>query len=342
MKLLVTKIVKETEHAVTIFFKNNSFLKRINYKPGQFITLKIPINGRIENRVYSFSSSPLIEKELKITVKRVNGGLVSNYLNDTLKIGDSIDVEKPAGNFFIIPDKNARNQYVLFAGGSGITPIYSILKSVLSKELHSNVLLVYANKDIKDIIFFEELNVFKEQYSNRLKIEYILNENTNTDFYSGFLNEVMLENILRKNKLTFSNYKYMVCGPVGYMDVVVEILKNKKIQNNQIKLERFNNPEVKLYSNGVASTVTIIYNNETHKISVPNNKTILQQVIYENIELPYSCRSGACSTCKASCISGEVSMIEGHFLEDKEVDSGKILTCVSYPKSEEVVIEILS
>ena len=147
MKLIVEKIIQETEDAVSVVFKKPGLFKKIKYLPGQFLTLKLPINNKIENRSYSLSSSPWIHSFLRITVKRVEGGLVSNYICDELKEGQKIAVDKPMGNFYVDPDKKSAKNYVLLAGGSGVTPVYSILISLLEKEPNSKVTLIYANRD---------------------------------------------------------------------------------------------------------------------------------------------------------------------------------------------------
>jgi len=158
MLLTVEKIIHETDDAVSVVFnKPTGLFSRFKYKPGQFMTLKIPVGNKIQNRSYSLSSNPWIDKFLRITVKKVEGGLVSNYICNDLKEGQKIEIDKPTGGFFVDPKKNISQNYVLFAGGSGITPIYSIITSVLEKEPKSTILLVYANRNEKSIIFKNEL-----------------------------------------------------------------------------------------------------------------------------------------------------------------------------------------
>jgi ring-1,2-phenylacetyl-CoA epoxidase subunit PaaE len=340
MKLTVVNVKKETDQAVTVSFKNNRFFNRVNYKPGQFLTLKIPINGRVESRAYSFSSDPYTEKTLKITVKKVKNGLVSNYLNTNVKAGQKVTVEKPMGSFYIEPNADQKLQYVLFAGGSGITPVFSILKTVLAKEPQSKVVLIYANLNIDNIIFLQELQDLCKTYPDRLSVEYILSENTNPLFHSGFVTQEILEKIFEKHELEFTDHKYMMCGPAGYMRTVKEILKTKSIAPSQIQTEVFKAAKIKIDSKNLLSKVTIKHKGTTHNLEVPGNRTILEQAMKENIALPYSCRSGMCSTCKAQCTSGDVQLTKGHILPDDEVANGAILTCVSYPTSEEVTIEI--
>ncbi|WP_152286772.1 ferredoxin--NADP reductase [Flavicella marina] len=343
MKLTVTNIIQETEQAVTLCFKNNRFINRIKYKPGQFLTLKIPINGRVENRAYSFSSNPFTDKDLKITVKKVENGLVSNYVNNVVKKGQKIAIEKPMGSFFIEPNKANKKQYVLFAAGSGITPVFSILKSVLSEEPNSKVVMVYANHDQNNIIFLEELKALEKQYNDRFQLVHILSHNTNPNYYSGFITNSIVEKIFEKNEINFvEDHTYMICGPAGFMKNTKEILKNKGIPLNKIAVEAFKPAKLKIDRKNLVSQVTIKHKGKEHSLKVPGNKTILQQAMLDNIVLPYSCRSGMCSSCKAECSSGKITLMKGHLLPENEVKEGKILTCVAYPDSEEVTIEILS
>ncbi|WNH12745.1 2Fe-2S iron-sulfur cluster-binding protein [Thalassobellus suaedae] len=342
MKLLVKDIIRETHDALSVCFKNGGFFNKVSYKPGQFLTIHVPINGEIHKRAYSFSSCPKTDKDLKITIKRVDKGLVSNYVHDYLKAGDKLEVDKPMGSFFIEPKKDNVKTYVLFAGGSGVTPIFSIIKSVLATETHSKIILIYANQNIDSIIFHKDISILLEQYPNQFSVEHILSalNEENDNYHSGLLSEDLLTKIFTKHNLKFEDHTYMICGPFGYMEKAKELLKLNGISREKIKIEVFKAPIIKLSGKDLISNVTIKTNGKVHDIKVRGDKSILQQAMSDNIPLPYSCRSGMCSTCKATCISGDIKMIEGHFLDEKEVSNGKILTCVSYPESESVVIEL--
>lgn len=342
MKLVVKNIKRETKEAVSIYFKNGNFFNKLKYKPGQFLTIYVPINGKIEKRLYSFSSNPYTDKDLKITVKEVENGLVSKYLCNEVKIGDQFEIEKPGGSFFVEPNKNEQKQYILFAGGSGITPVLSIIKSVLTNEPKSKVLLVYANKNKEAIIFHEEINALFYEYTNTFKVEYILSDNSEIkdNYHSGLASIVLYLKIFNKHNLSFENNIYMICGPFGFMEKTKEILALNNVKRSEIIIEVFRSAEVKVSGKDLISDVEIIFKGEKYKIKVPGDKSILSVAMSNNIALPYSCRSGMCSTCKGICVSGNIEMTEGHFLEKSEVDKGKILTCISYPKSEKVSIEI--
>ncbi|MEP1487387.1 MAG: ferredoxin--NADP reductase [Algibacter sp.] len=342
MKLLIKDIIKETDDALTLCFKNGNLFNKLSYKPGQFLTIHASIDDKIHKRAYSFSSNPVTDKDLKITIKRVEKGLVSNYVHDHLKIGDKLEIDKPAGSFFVEPKASAEKQYVLFAGGSGITPMFSIVKSILIKEKHSKILLVYANQSEASIIFHEAIKSLELEYPNHFKVEHILSKNTIKDenYHSGLMTKELLDAFFIKHNLLFDNHEYMICGPFGYMEKVKELLKFSGVSREQIKIEVFKAPEVKLTGKKLISHVTIKLNNETHEIQVRGDQSILQKAMSENIPLPYSCRSGMCSSCKGTCISGDIKMIDGHLLTEEAVAKGEILTCVSYPESEEIVIEL--
>ncbi len=340
MKLIVKDIIKETQDAVTVSFKNNSLFKKVRYKPGQFLTLHFPINNEVHKRAYSFSSNPYLDKDLRVTIKRVEKGLVSNYVHDYLKIGDALEIDKPTGSFYIEPKKSNTKQYVLFAGGSGITPIYSIINSILSNEPSSDILLIYANQNFDSIIFRSEIEELEKKYPIKFSVAHILSENNQnlSKYYSGLATGDLIANIFKKHNLLFSDHTYMICGPFGYMESIKNILAEKGIERSKIKVELFKSPQVKITGKDLISKVEIKHDGTTHEIEIAGNKSILQGAMANNVALPYSCRSGMCASCKATCVSGDIKMTEGHFLEQKEVDEGKILTCISYPESEHVVI----
>ncbi len=343
MKLLVKDIIKETNDAISICFKNGNFFKKLKYKPGQFLTIHTSIHKNIEKRAYSFSSNPFTDKDLKITIKRVDKGLVSNFVHDNLKIGDKIEVDDPAGSFFVEPSNTSQKQYILFAGGSGVTPIFSIIKSVLTQEEKSKILLIYANQNIDSIIFHDEIKDLENTYSNTFKVEHLVSniEKAQGNYHSGLATKEAIDQIFSKHNIEYyDSNEYMVCGPFGYMEKIKEILKENGISRDKLKIEVFKKPEVKVTGENLESLVKIRLKGKEHQIKINGNKSILRQAMSNNIPLPYSCRSGMCSTCKAKCIEGEVKMTEGHFLSEKEVEQGNVLTCISYPVSKEVLLEI--
>ncbi|UKM64405.1 ferredoxin--NADP reductase [Flavobacteriaceae bacterium GSB9] len=342
MKLEIKEIIEETKDAVSICFKNGNLFRKIKYKPGQFITIHVTIDKVVHKRAYSFSSNPYTDKDLKITIKRVENGLVSNYVHDVLNKGAKLKVEGPAGSFYVAPEKNSAKQYVLFAGGSGITPVFSILKSVLTEEPGSKVLLVYANQNMDSIIFHDEIKSLEKSYPERCFVEHIVaSGKANKDnYHAGLATKELVDKIFLKHDLDYKDDVYMICGPFGYMETVKSILCDSGVARENIKVEVFKPAVVKLTGGKLISDVTIKLDGQQHELKVRGDKSILQEAMSQNVVIPYSCRSGMCSTCKATCVEGEVKMTEGHFLPETEVDKGAVLTCISYPVSEKVVLEI--
>jgi len=342
MKLVVKNILKETEDAVTVCFKNGGLFNKIGYKPGQFMTLHVPINGSVHKRAYSFSSNPYTDRDLRVTIKRVEKGLVSNYIHDQLKVGDKLEIDKPTGSFYVEPHGKEQRQYIFFAGGSGITPIFSIIKSLLEKESNSKILLIYANQDNDAIIFKEQLYALVLAHPNNFYIEHILSNNCPElpNYHKGLITDDLVVELFEKHNIAFGDQVYMICGPFGFMEAVKSILNVNGVAPKHIKVELFKRPNVVIDGKKLVSEVEIQVNGDSHKLQIAGNKSILHAAMANNIALPYSCRSGMCATCKASCVSGEIRMTEGHFLEQSEVDQGQILTCISYPASENVVITI--
>jgi len=345
MLLTVEKIINETPDAVSVVFKKPGFFRSIKYKPGQFLTLKLPIQNKVENRAYSLSSSPYTHKFLRITVKKVADGLVSNYICDSLKEGQKLEVEKPTGNFFIEPSARKQKNYVLFAGGSGITPIYSILVSILKKEPKSKITLIYANKNEGSIIFRKQLNNLLEEYKESFSIVFLLSKSIEASLAENYqikrVDEALLNSVLQAKKLNYKEVTFMLCGPQGFMDAVVDILKSKEVAPENIKLEAFTADLSKLNESAgdaVTSTVVVKGVGGSDTIQVAKGKTILQAAMDQGVEIPYSCRSGMCSTCKARCTSGSAKMMDGHLLSDAEVADGFVLTCVAFPETENLEV----
>ncbi len=342
MKLVIKDIIRETADTVSVCFKNGRLFKKLSYKPGQFMTFDFNIAGQVHKRAYSFSSNPFTDKDLKITVKRVEKGLVSNYIHDELKIGDSLLVARPNGSFFIEPAKKQQREYKFFAGGSGITPIFSIINSILTREPKSKITLIYANHNLEAIIFRKELQALEAKYKGSLRVAHLLSHSTmsGTNYFKGFITDALVEELFTEYGLTFDDGLYMICGPFGFMEAVKSILHVNGVSPNKIKVELFKRPTLVKSGKKPLSQVEIRLKGNNHQLQIAGNKSILQAAMAKNVALPYSCRSGMCAACKATCLSGEITMTEGHLLSEEEVDAGKILTCVSYPASEHIVIAV--
>ena len=342
--LTIKEVVQETADAITIVFEQHK--NKINYQSGQFLTLITPINGKEVRRAYSLCSSPYTDDVLAVTIKRVEGGLMSNYLPDNMKAGDQVKIMEPMGVFTTEYSATNKRHLILFAGGSGITPMLSIIKSTLSQEPNSIVSLIYANRNIDSIIFKEELIRLETIGEGRLHVIHILDDAPmNWQGYSGLLNHDMLTSLFERIP-SWEKSTYLMCGPEGLMNNVETLLAQQKIPNDLIFKESFvqgtiNKPDETPSSDKLQEReVTIIYDSEEYKVTVSADTTILEAALDMDIDLPYSCQSGLCTACRGKCTSGKVKLDEEEGLSESEINDGYVLTCVGHPLTDNVVIEV--
>jgi len=350
LSLKVREVVKETSEAVTIYFEQPE--PYLEYKPGQFLTLILEIDGKEERRSYSLSTSPYEDPHPGITVKRIEGGLVSNFLNENIRPGRTVEVMKPMGHFTTDFHSKNKNHFVMIAGGSGITPIIGIAKSVLINEPLSKVSLIYCNRSEDQIIFDKKLQEMEDKYEGRFDVVHTLSQpSEDWPGLQGRLSEQMLENILaEKHFADVDRELYYLCGPEGLMKSSVEALLNLKVPSDNIHRESFHSSsseEAEKESHKSASEqpaltreVSIELEGETHTFEVPPGKTILEAGLDEGHDMPYSCQSGLCTACRGKLISGEVKMDQDAGLSENEKKEGYILCCVSHPASGGVKVEI--
>jgi ring-1,2-phenylacetyl-CoA epoxidase subunit PaaE len=347
--LTVKQIVQETKDAISIVFEQPA--SKINYKSGQFLTLIASINGKDVRRAYSLCSSPFVDADLAVTVKRVDKGLMSNWLPDNLKAGQKLKVMEPMGQFTTEFSATNKRHLVLFGGGSGITPMMSIIKSTLTLEPESICSLIYCNRDIDSIIFKEAFTQLETKYEGRLHVIHVLdNAPMNWQGYSGLLNREMLVKLFERiPDWGLEKTTYLMCGPEGMMKNVEALLGEQKIPSNKIFKESFvqgtidkeqKKEVVPTTSANVERTVTIKYDGQEYKVSVKPTDTILNSALDQGIDLPYSCQSGLCTACRGKALSGQVKLDEEEGLSKSERDEGYVLTCVGHPLTDDVVIEI--
>ncbi len=331
---VIKKIIEETPDTRTFILSPHA---PVNYNPGQFLSFTFEIDGSSHTRAYSLCSSPYIDEPLAVTVKRVEQGLVSNYMNTQLKEQDLVQIQPPQGRF--TPDlSNQTNSYVLFAGGSGITPIFSILKSIMKQKPHAVIHLFYANKNVQSIIFKDQLDLL-EQTNKNLQVQHYLDVSTGSLLTTETINQY-----IQTLPINLESSEYFICGPTGMIECVEASLHAHSLEPNQIKKELFVNDKIELHSDQPASDQTakikIEYLQEIHTFDVPLNQPILTKALELGIDLPYSCQSGLCTACMGKCLSGKVAMEGQEALTDEEVENGYVLTCVGKPLSEEVHIKI--
>jgi ring-1,2-phenylacetyl-CoA epoxidase subunit PaaE len=348
--LTVKQIIAETKDAISIAFQQPA-TGNIAYKSGQFLTLITTVQGKEVRRAYSLCSSPFVDTDLVVSVKRVDKGLMSNWLPDNLKVGDKMKVMDPMGQFTTEFKKENKRHLVLFAGGSGITPMMSIIKSLLNQEPDSICSLIYCNRDIDSIIFKNHLDQLQTTYEGRLHVIHVLdNAPMNWQGYSGLLNKEMLTKLFERIPAWgLDKTTYLMCGPEGMMKNVDNLLAEHKIPADKIFKESFvtgviDKPkkEESAKPNGEKKSreVTIRYDGNEYKIMVDHNRTILETALDKGIDLPYSCQSGLCTACRGKALSGQVKLDEEEGLSKSERAEGYVLTCVGHPMTDDVVIEI--
>jgi ring-1,2-phenylacetyl-CoA epoxidase subunit PaaE len=349
LNLKVKQILRETDEAITIVFHQPQ--EKVVYKPGQFLTLIIDIGNEKYRRSYSLSSSPFTDQDLAVTVKKVTGGKVSSYLLDHVKVGDTLEVMKPLGTFTTECNYHHRRSIVLIGAGSGITPLISIGKSILSQEPLSNVFLILGNRNEHSVIFKQYLLDLGKEHGDRFHCTHVLSQPlSGTALPSGRLNQSSLIKILETLKnVEVQRAEYFICGPQGMMEEADKALAILQVPSSNIHKESFvagnsgEAPSGEVVSGNkeiTAQEVVILYQGSEYRFVVPTGKTILEAALKEDIDLPYSCQSGMCTACMGKCTSGKVKLDDPDGLSDREIQQGFVLTCVGHPASANVVIEI--
>jgi ring-1,2-phenylacetyl-CoA epoxidase subunit PaaE len=345
----ILDVIHETKDAITICFDPKETPEDfLQFIPGQQISLRVFINFKEYRRSYSICSA-LHENSLKVTVKKLSKGVVSNHLVDTLKPGDHLEISKPEGHFCIHPSIDKRQNYFFFAAGSGITPIFSMIKSLLENEPKSILHLLYGNRTEDDIIFYKEIESLLKKYEGQLHVDYTLSKvkskllpflSSSKDTWKGWkgrIDESMIKRFMENYPERNSSSSYYICGPGDLIESTKSSLIHLNIDAKLIHAEYFTSPasavpEVRTVS---TSEVTLIVhlNDKRHEFQMPGNKKVLDFLIDKGLDPPYSCSSGACATCMAKIIQGEVKMDIALALEPEEIAEGYILTCQSRPAS---------
>jgi ring-1,2-phenylacetyl-CoA epoxidase subunit PaaE len=348
-RLTVKDIQKETADCVVITFDVPAALKdNFTFTQGQSLTVKTDINNTEVRRTYSICSSPF-DNELKVAVKKVEGGLFSTYANEQLKKGDALDVMQPVGKFYTELKGGNKKNYLAFAAGSGITPVISIIKTTLLTEPKSSFTLVFGNKNKNSIIFKEELEALKDKFIERFHMVHILSrERTETVINSGRINKEKLTALSKLVNYTTID-EFFLCGPEEMIFTVKDFLEEKGIDKKKIHFELFTTPGQKVKSevgskksesDGAKSKITIKLDGRSIDFDLAfNNTSILDAALQEGADLPYACKGGVCCTCKAKLLEGEVQMDVHWGLEHEEIEQGYILTCQSHPVTEKVVVD---
>ena len=343
--LKVIDIKNETSDTVSVAFEIPEGGKStFDYTSGQYLTLKFNINGNEERRSYSMCSSPFSGEPIRIAVKRVDKGLVSNHINDVIKVGDQIEVMSPQGNFTLETSLEQKT-YVAFAAGSGITPIWSMIKSVLDNEPGSKFVLFYGNKTSDSIIFKNEIDSLT---GDRLSVYHILSrEETGNSITNGRIDKNKATELLKSNLDLLKSKAFFMCGPEEMIFNVKDVLQNLGVSEDKIKFELFTTPvllaaekEVEVSNFTGIAKVKVIYDEEETEFELASvGENVLEAAMRHDVDAPFSCKGAVCCTCKAKVTEGKMIMDANYALSDEEVAEGFVLACQAHPASENVVLD---
>jgi ring-1,2-phenylacetyl-CoA epoxidase subunit PaaE len=342
LKLIIKEVKRETKDAVSILFNVPEELKP-NYAfiAGQYLNLRLTLDGKEIRRAYSICSSPE-SGELRIAVKAVKNGAFSQFSNTKLKAGDVLEVGKPEGKFTFDPQADRQKNYVAFVAGSGITPVMSILKSVLKNEPKSSFVLVYGNKSPEETIFYQELHDLQLQYVGRFFVHYVFSQAKAENALFGRIEKSAVNFVLNNKHKEIEFDKFYLCGPEEMINLVSDVLKEKNVKESAIKFELFStsSKENKIEKSLEGHTkITVMVDDEETTFEMSQKQTILEAALKQGIDAPYSCQGGICSSCLARITAGTAEMTKNSILTDGEIADGLILTCQAHPTSATITVD---
>ena len=346
--LTVTDLQKTTRDATVITLKPVD-PEAFAFTQGQYMTFSKEFEGTELRRSYSLCNAPG-NGLLQVGVKRVDGGCFSTWINTELKVGDTLQAMTPMGNFHTDLDPKAEKTYLLFAVGSGITPVLSLIRTTLEQEPNSSMVLVYANRATNTVMFREELEDLKNMYMGRLNVVHILKQDAqDIELFTGRLDAAKCDALFAEWIDINAVDQAFICGPETMMQDISEVLKKHGLTDAQIKYELFASAQQGQVSQRILEKLAasesketnakIIIDGTSRTVEIPlDGSTVLQAALDNNLDAPYACRAGVCSTCRAKVLEGEVEMLANHALEDYEVARGYVLTCQSVPVTETLVV----
>ncbi len=347
--LEVAEVRRETPDCVRIRFKvPRELASTFRYIQGQHLVLRRRLDGEELRRTYSICAS-VAEARLEIAVKRQPGGRMSGWLNERLRPGEVIEVMPPQGRFFTPLDPEAKRLYVAFAAGSGITPIFSILKTTLEVERQSRFLLFYGNRDVRSIIFREELEDLRDRHLGRFLLYHLLSREQADGAFSGRITPEKVRSWAGRLFDPAEVDAWFLCGPAPMIGVLADTLEALGVAKERIHFEYFtpegNRPRPAPAVAGSApaggeAEVLLLLDGREHRLAMQiGAETILEAALRHGIELPYSCTAGVCATCRARLLEGEVEMAANYALEEEEVAAGHVLTCQARPLSHRIRLD---
>ncbi|MDG1473227.1 MAG: 2Fe-2S iron-sulfur cluster-binding protein [Ascidiaceihabitans sp.] len=314
---------------------------------GQYLTFKQDFDGTELRRNYSICAG-LDDGKLQVGIKRVDGGAFSTFANTELNVGDTLHAMPPMGKFYTEIEPNKVKSYLGFAGGSGVTPVLSILKTVLTREPNSTFTLIYANRAVGTIMFREELEDLKNTYMGRLTIIHVLETGQDIDLFSGRVDQEKCAALFKSWINIASIDTAFICGPEPMMLAIVDALTTHGLDKSQIKFELFGAGQQGRLAkqaisarseNAKGTQATVKIEGATQSFVIPKDQSVLEAALANNLDAPFACKAGVCSTCIAKVSEGEYEMLSNHALEDYEVEAGYVLTCQCYALSDRLVVD---
>lgn len=345
--LTLSEVKRETPETVSLtFVVPEEDRQRFAYRQGQHLTLRSTIGGQEVRRSYSICTS-VADACLKVAVRQVEGGAFSTFANENLKAGDTLEVMPPLGHFNIDLDPASARNYAMFAAGSGITPILSIIKTTLEEESNARVTLFYGNRTSESTLFKSEISDLKNRYLDRFTFFHFFSQQPlEVDFFNGRLDGKKTEEIMQRLVGGQTVDHAFVCGPQAMIEAVTEGLIAHGLPETSVHSELFVAGEgsavapkrrAKAVEQSARATLDIIMDGETKRVAMPDGETsILDAAAQAGMDAPFSCKGGVCATCRAKILEGEVEMALNYGLEEEEIAQGFVLTCQSYPKTEHV------
>jgi len=338
--LEIKEVIRETLQAVSLSFNIPENLKEeFKFDAGQYITIKAKLGDEELRRAYSLCSAPN-SGEFKVTVKEVEGGKFSVIANNKLNAGDILEVHPPEGKFILKPTGEART-YAAFAAGSGITPVLSIIKTVLAEEPKSRFVLTYGNKSPEETIFFKELLELQAKFPDRLFIEFVYSRTREDNSHFGRI-ETSTVNFVVKNKFKDQAFDaFYLCGPEEMINQVSDVLKENGVTEDKILYELFTSKDTGAIETNVEgqTELTIMVDDEETTFSMDTKETVLDAALEHDLDVPYSCQGGICSSCIARIVEGKAEMRKNQILTDEEIEEGLILTCQAQPLTPKLKVD---
>lgn len=336
-KLAIKEIKKETSNAVSILFNvPQEFQDFYQFVAGQYVTLKLNLDGKEIRRAYSICSSPK-SGELRIAIKAIKNGTFSKFANEKLAVGNVLEVGLPEGKFIFEPNLDKQKNYFGLAAGSGITPVISILKSVLEEEPKSSFVLLYGNKNSSDTIFYDELTHLQQKYLGRLFVHYAYSQANVEGQFFGRIDKAILNNVLKQKHSEKEFSKYFLCGPEDMIAMATTVFKEHNVAEKDIKFELFStssSSETPVETTGDGHTkITVLVDDEETVFEMSQKQTILEAALKQGLDVPYSCQGGICSSCICKVTEGSATMKKNQILNDAEIEEGLVLACQAVPST---------